>query len=44
VLISATGGPGHILKIRPPLPFGYRHVDQFADALRGSLGSLAQHS
>jgi 4-aminobutyrate aminotransferase-like enzyme len=44
VLISATGGPGNILKIRPPLPFGHRHVDQFADALRGSLGSLAQHS
>jgi 4-aminobutyrate aminotransferase-like enzyme len=44
VLISATGAQGHILKIRPPLPFGYRHVDQFADALRGSLGSLAHHS
>ena len=44
VLISATGAQGHILKIRPPLPFGYRHVDQFADALQGSLISLAHHS
>ena len=44
VLISATGADGSILKIRPPLPFGYGHVDQFADALRGSLGSLSQHS
>jgi 4-aminobutyrate aminotransferase-like enzyme len=37
VLISATGPHGNVLKIRPPLPFGYRHVDQFADALRGAL-------
>ena len=40
VLISATGARGNILKIRPPLPFGYQHVDQFVDALRGSLASL----
>ena len=38
VLISATGAHGNILKIRPPPPFGYRHVDQFADSLHGSLG------
>jgi 4-aminobutyrate aminotransferase-like enzyme len=43
VLISATGAHGNILKIRPPLPFSYRHVDQFADALRGSLARLATH-
>jgi 4-aminobutyrate aminotransferase-like enzyme len=43
VLISATGAHGNILKIRPPLPFSYRHVDQFADALRGSLTSPAPH-
>lgn len=43
VLISATGAHGNILKIRPPLPFSYHHVDQFADALRGSLASPATH-
>ena len=43
VLISATGAHGNILKIRPPLPFSYRHVDQFADALQGSLASPATH-
>jgi 4-aminobutyrate aminotransferase-like enzyme len=42
VLISATGAHGNVLKIRPPLPFGYRHVGQFADALRESLASLAR--
>jgi 4-aminobutyrate aminotransferase-like enzyme len=41
VLISATGVHGNVLKIRPPLPFSYRHADQFADALRESLASLA---
>ena len=41
VLISATGADSNVLKIRPPLPFGYRHVDQFADALRESLSDLA---
>ena len=44
VLISATGAHGNVLKIRPPLPFSYRHVDQFADALRGSLADLAPRS
>jgi 4-aminobutyrate aminotransferase-like enzyme len=41
VLISATGPHGNILKIRPPLPFGDRHVDQFAEALRDCLISPA---
>jgi 4-aminobutyrate aminotransferase-like enzyme len=39
VLISATGMHGNVLKIRPPLPFSYPHVDQFADALRASLAA-----
>jgi len=33
VLISATGPEGHILKIRPPLPFSTANVDQFLSAL-----------
>jgi 4-aminobutyrate aminotransferase-like enzyme len=40
VLISATGASGHTLKIRPPLPFGTRHVDQLAEALAGTLREL----
>jgi hypothetical protein len=32
VLISATGPHGSVLKIRPPLPFGLEHADQFLDA------------
>jgi 4-aminobutyrate aminotransferase-like enzyme len=32
VLISATGPNGSVLKIRPPLPFGLEHADQFLDA------------
>jgi 4-aminobutyrate aminotransferase-like enzyme len=41
VLISATGPHGNVLKIRPPLPFSYRHAGQFADALRESLDAGA---
>jgi 4-aminobutyrate aminotransferase-like enzyme len=33
VLISATGPRGHVLKIRPPLPFGRVHADQLVAAL-----------
>jgi 4-aminobutyrate aminotransferase-like enzyme len=44
VLISATGAHGNVLKIRPPLAFGYRHAGQFAEALRESLASLARRS
>jgi 4-aminobutyrate aminotransferase-like enzyme len=44
VLISATGPHGNVLKIRPPLPFSYRHADQLADALRESLASLVSRS
>jgi 4-aminobutyrate aminotransferase-like enzyme len=37
VLISATGPRGSVLKIRPPLPFGPEHADQFLDVLSGVL-------
>jgi len=40
VLISATGTCANILKIRPPLPFSHRHVEEFMDALQASLVSL----
>ena len=33
ILISATGTQGHILKIRPPLPFSQANVDQFLTTL-----------
>ena len=37
VLISATGPQGHILKIRPPLPFSLANVDQFLTTLEKVL-------
>jgi 4-aminobutyrate aminotransferase-like enzyme len=40
VLISATGPEGHVLKIRPPLPFGREHADQFVTALSSVLSSV----
>jgi len=40
VLISATGPRGHVLKIRPPLPFGRGHADLFLDVLSDVLGEL----
>jgi 4-aminobutyrate aminotransferase-like enzyme len=33
VLISATGPLGNVLKVRPPLPFGREHADQFLTVL-----------
>ncbi len=33
VLISATGARGSILKVRPPLPFGPEHAEQFLSVL-----------
>lgn len=36
VLISATGAEGHVLKIRPPLPFS----EENADELLGALGDV----
>jgi 4-aminobutyrate aminotransferase-like enzyme len=37
VLISATGPRGSVLKIRPPLPFGLEHADQFLNILSDVL-------
>jgi 4-aminobutyrate aminotransferase-like enzyme len=37
VLISATGPRGHVLKVRPPLPFGRAQADQFLEALSAVL-------
>jgi 4-aminobutyrate aminotransferase-like enzyme len=42
VLISATGPLGHVLKIRPPLPFGPEHADRFLTTLEGVLGRAGQ--
>jgi 4-aminobutyrate aminotransferase-like enzyme len=39
VLISATGRDGSVLKIRPPLPFGREHADQFLAVLTDVLSS-----
>jgi 4-aminobutyrate aminotransferase-like enzyme len=40
VLISATGPRGHVLKIRPPLPFGREHADQLVTVLSEVLATL----
>jgi 4-aminobutyrate aminotransferase-like enzyme len=40
VLISATGPLGNVLKIRPPLPFGPEHADQFLAALADAVAAL----
>jgi 4-aminobutyrate aminotransferase-like enzyme len=40
VLISATGPRGHVLKIRPPLPFGRVHADHLVTALSEVVGTL----
>jgi 4-aminobutyrate aminotransferase-like enzyme len=40
VLISASGPLGHVLKIRPPLPFTVADADQFLEAFRLSLASI----
>lgn len=37
VLISTEGPHGNVLKIRPPLPFARRHVDQLLEAMQQSL-------
>jgi 4-aminobutyrate aminotransferase-like enzyme len=38
-LISATGPQGHVLKIRPPLPFGPEHVGIFLETMRKVLAA-----
>jgi 4-aminobutyrate aminotransferase-like enzyme len=40
VLISATGPRGHVLKIRPPLPFGREHAEMFVGVLADVLADL----
>jgi 4-aminobutyrate aminotransferase-like enzyme len=40
VLISATGAAGNVLKVRPPLPFGREHADQFMSALAEVIDGL----
>jgi len=40
VLISATGPRGSVLKVRPPLPFGREHADQFLAVLSDVLADL----
>ena len=40
VLISATGPRGHILKVRPPLPFARPEADQFLEAFSDVLATL----
>jgi 4-aminobutyrate aminotransferase-like enzyme len=40
ILISATGPLGHILKIRPPLPFSLANLDQFLTTLDHALPGL----
>ena len=40
VLIGATGPLGHTLKIRPPLPFGRAHADQFLSVISDVLRQL----
>jgi 4-aminobutyrate aminotransferase-like enzyme len=44
VLISATGARGSVLKIRPPLPFGPEHADQFLAALTETLRTVGSAS
>jgi 4-aminobutyrate aminotransferase-like enzyme len=41
VLISATGPQGSVLKIRPPLPFGRDHADQFLTVLAEVLNTIS---
>jgi 4-aminobutyrate aminotransferase-like enzyme len=37
ILIGASGPEGHVLKIRPPLPFSRENADQFLDAIEDTL-------
>jgi 4-aminobutyrate aminotransferase-like enzyme len=37
ILIGASGPEGHVLKIRPPLPFSREHADQFLGAVEDTL-------
>jgi 4-aminobutyrate aminotransferase-like enzyme len=37
ILIGASGPEGHVLKIRPPLPFSVEHADFFLSAMEETL-------
>jgi 4-aminobutyrate aminotransferase-like enzyme len=37
ILIGASGPEGHVLKIRPPLPFSRENADQFLNAVDDTL-------
>ncbi|WP_438396307.1 aspartate aminotransferase family protein [Caballeronia sp. DA-9] len=37
ILIGASGPEGHVLKIRPPLPFSIEHADFFLSAMEDTL-------
>ncbi|MFP3740394.1 aspartate aminotransferase family protein, partial [Burkholderia sp. SIMBA_019] len=37
ILIGASGPRGHVLKVRPPLPFSREHADIFLNALDDTL-------
>jgi 4-aminobutyrate aminotransferase-like enzyme len=39
ILISTCGAAGHVLKIRPPLPFDTEHGDQLLDAVQRSFAA-----
>jgi 4-aminobutyrate aminotransferase-like enzyme len=41
ILISASGLEGHVLKIRPPLPFSRQDADIFLGAMRDVLNDPA---
>jgi 4-aminobutyrate aminotransferase-like enzyme len=43
VLISATGPRGNVLKVRPPLPFGREHAEQFLTVLAEVLDVTSGH-
>jgi 4-aminobutyrate aminotransferase-like enzyme len=44
VLISASGPLGHVLKIRPPLPFSRANADEFLGKLGEALHELSQET
>lgn len=43
VLIGASGPEGHVLKIRPPLPFSHENADHFLNALEDTLREEHAH-
>ena len=43
VLVSASGPQGHVLKIRPPLPFAQEHCHVLVEALRASIAAALDY-